>query len=113
MSPQARSVTGLYERTDPGRSSPSLKKPKKAVQATAQITNFSVLDEANKVLVILAKTCTVTVNLTLVPAVPLRTLSLLMPACTLFSIGSDDLSLGSGGPIDICKLRSANRYAAK
>lgn len=90
MSPQARSVAELNYRADPGRSSPSLKKPKKAVQATAQITNFSGLDDANKVLLILAKTCPVTGNLTLVPAVPLRTLSLLMPACILFSIGSDD-----------------------
>ncbi len=33
-----------------------------------------------------------------------------MPACTLFSIGSVECSLGSGRPSEICMLRTADRY---
>ena len=75
------------------------KKPKNAVQAMAQM----------KVSYMLLKSESVT-GRRIWEATPFSIRDLLMPACTLFSTGSDEDSLRSGIPNVICISRIADMY---
>ena len=74
-----------------------------------QRTTFLGLDEVSRILLMWASTGVVMGSLIL-GGVPRSSLARQMPACTLFRIGREECSLGSGRPSEICMLRTAERY---
>lgn len=108
-SPQHRFSVGLKAWAETGSNSPSRKKPKNAVHAIAQMTCFSGRSEAARALWIRTRRWNVMGSLIWVEG-PFSILALLIPAWTLLRIGSDDCSLGSGRPREICIFLTAARY---
>ena len=100
-SPHARHLAGWNAAQEPGSSSPNLKKLKKAVAAMAQNASLSGSAEAITWCQMPSRMCAVMGSLILLGWEPFNNLSLLIPACTRFSTGRDDWSLGSGSPSEI------------
>ena len=107
-SPHAKLVAGLNCVDDSCSSSPRRKNPKNADAETAQRTPLSGLVDVASECCIASKMRTV-IGRRMRVGVPLRALVRLIPAWTLLRIGSEDWSLGSGRPSEICILRSAER----
>ena len=93
MSPQERLVAGLNLAADSGRSSPSRKKLKNAVQATTHTMHFSGLLDAIRLSPMLARMGAVMGSL--LQREGLGCLDLATPAWTLFRMGIGDWGLGS------------------
>ena len=107
-SPHAKLVAGLNLEGASSNSSPNRKKPKNAADETAQYTVLSgFVDVSNDWW--MAPNIDTVMGRRIRGGEPLSTLARLMPAWTLLRIGSDDCSLGSGKPREICMFLSAER----
>ena len=105
---EAKFTAGLKGSFASISSSPRQKTPKKAVQAMAQRTTFLGFDEVSRILI--WESTGVVMGSLILGGVSRISLAWQIPASTLFRMGREECSLGSGRPSEICILRTAKRY---